>query len=86
MVKVALEAPHLMKIAIEGSDAIFKNPYSMFLNMRVIDFINKGIEIDCDPSIFSAKLACNEMRKHKSLRMVNNNRDLLRYRWFDHVC
>lgn len=57
----------------------------MFVTMTAMEFINKGIEIDCDPSVYAAKVACKEMREHKGLRMVDNNRDLLRYRWFDNV-
>lgn len=86
MVKIALEAPSLINLAIEGLDAIFKNPSSMFLTMTAMDFINKGIEIDCDQTVYAGKAACREMRNHKGLRMVNNNKNLLRYRWFDHVC
>lgn len=86
MTKVALEAPHLLQIAIESVDTIFKNASTMILNMKAMDFIDKGIEIDCAQTTIAAKVACKELRSHKGLRMVNNNRDLLRYRWFDHVC
>ncbi|KAJ6644435.1 Sensory neuron membrane protein 1 [Pseudolycoriella hygida] len=85
LVKVSLEAPQLMNLAIQGLDAIYKNPSSIFLTMTAMEFISKGIEIDCDQTVYAAKLACREMRKHRGLRMVNDDPNLLRYRWFDNI-
>lgn len=86
MVKVKLELPHLTNIAIESMDVIFKQPSSMFMTMTAMDFIDKGIEIDCDQTVLAAKVACREMRKHKALRIVDEDKKLLRFRWFDRVC
>lgn len=85
MTKVVLENPHLLGLAMESVDAIFKNATTMILNMRAMDFIDRGIEIDCAQTSIAARAACKELRNHKGLRMVDNNKDLLRYRWFDHV-
>ncbi|KAJ6644521.1 Sensory neuron membrane protein 1 [Pseudolycoriella hygida] len=83
LVKLSFEEPHLLDIAMRGLDAIFNNPSSIFLTMTAMDFINKGIEINCDQKVVSAKMVCKEMRIQKALRMVNDNRNHLRFRWFD---
>lgn len=86
MVKVALEAPTMVHLAVESIDAIFNNPTSMFSTLTAMDFIFKGYEIDCSSTtVYAAKVACKELRKHKALRMVDDNKKLLRYRWFDNV-
>nr|QGW45471.1 sensory neuron membrane protein 1e [Bradysia odoriphaga] len=85
MAKIVLEAPHLTQTAIESINDIFKSPNTMLLHMKAIDFIDKGIEIDCHQTSIAAKVACKALQKHKGLRMVNNDNELLRYRWFDHI-
>lgn len=86
MVKVKLELPHLMGLAVESMDVIYKNPKSIFTTMRAIDFIDKGYEIDCDQKVLAAKMACKEFKQSKGIRIVDADANLLRHRWFDLVC
>lgn len=67
-------------------DIIFKNPSSIFVTMKAIEFIDKGFEVDCKQTAFAAKLACAEMRRTKTLKIMNEEKTFLRYRWFDKVC
>lgn len=85
MVKVHLELPHMMDIAIESMDLIFKQPSSMFMTIKAMDLIDKGIEIDCNQTVYAAKVVCKEMRQSKNVKMVDGDKNRLRFRWFDHV-
>lgn len=51
-----------------------------------MEFINNGIQIDCNQTLYAAKVVCSEMRKHQSIKIINPEKTLLRYRWFDKVC
>ncbi len=86
MTKVKLELPHLMNVSIEGVDAIFKNPSSMFVTMTAKDYIDRGIEVDCNSPVYAAKVLCRELRNHPIMRMVDGDKNRLRLRWFDRVC
>lgn len=66
-------------------DMIFKNPSSIFVTMSAMEFIDNGIQIDCNQTVYAAKVACVEMRKSKILKIVNAEKTLLRFRWFDRV-
>lgn len=80
-----LERPHSLQVLIEALDIIFKKPSSIFVTTKAIDFIDKGIEIDCDHTAYAAKVVCAEMRRTKTLKILNEKKTLLRYRWFDKV-
>lgn len=54
--------------------------------MTAMEFINNGVEVDCNQTAYTAKVICGRMRRHKSLKMVNGDKNRLRYRWFDKVC
>ncbi len=86
MAKIKLELPHLMNVSIESADTIFKNPSSMFMTMTAMDFIDRGIEIDCNQKTYAAKVTCRELRNNDAIHMVNGDKTQLRFRWFDHVC
>lgn len=66
-------------------DIIFKKPSSIFVTMKVIEFIDHGIEIDCNHNEYSAKVVCKEMRKSSLLHPMNDEKTLFRFRWFDSV-
>lgn len=83
IVKVYLERPHSLNIAIDSMDIIFKNPSSIFVSMTAMDFIDNGIQIDCNQTAYAAKVVCAEMRRHRTLKTWTA--DQLRYRWFDKV-
>lgn len=86
IVKIQLDSPHLLNTLIEAMDIIFKKPSSIFVTMKAMEFIDNGIEIDCNHTEFSAKIVCGEMRRYNSLKVMNAEKTLLRYRWFDNVC
>lgn len=54
--------------------------------MKAMELIDEGIQINCNQTKYAAKVACAEMRRTKSLKMVNDDKTRLRYRWFDKVC
>lgn len=85
VVKVHAERPHLLNLVIEAMDIIFNKPSSIFVTMKAIDFINNGIEIDCNQTELSAKAVCAEMRRSDLLSIVNEDKTRLRFRWFDSV-
>ncbi len=74
-----------MGVLIEAMDILFNKPSSPFVTMKAIDFIDKGIEIHCNHTAYAAKVACAEMRRTKTLKVINENKTLIRYRWFDKV-
>lgn len=80
-----LERPSFINVAIESMDLIFKNPSSMFITMSGTDFIDNGFQIDCNQTLYPAKAACAEMRRNKILKIMNADKTLLRFRWFDRV-
>lgn len=83
--KVQFERPYQMNILMEAMDIIFNKPSSIFLKMTAMDFIFKGIEINCNHTVYAAKVVCAEYRRVKSLKIMNEEKTLLRYRWFDRV-
>lgn len=74
-----------MNVLIEAMDIIFKNPSSIFVTMKVMEFIDNGIEIDCNQTAYAAKLVCAEIRKSNQLGAVNDEKTIFRFRWFDSV-
>lgn len=85
LVKVKLERPNFINVAVESMDSIFKNPSSIFTILSAMEFIDNGIEIDCNQTAFAAKAACAEMRRSKLLKIMNAEKTRLRFRWFDRV-
>lgn len=79
------ESPHLLKILIEAMDIIFKKPSSIFVKMKAMEFIDNGIEIDCNHTQISAKAVCAEMRRSNLITIMNDEKTRLRFRWFDSV-
>ncbi len=53
--------------------------------MKVMEFIDTGIEIDCNQTALAAKVVCAEIRKSNLLTVMNDEKTLFRYRWFDSV-
>lgn len=51
--------------------------------MKAIDYINKGIEINCNQTVYAAVAMCAEMRRTKTLKILDKDKLFLRYRWFD---
>ncbi|KAJ6635489.1 Sensory neuron membrane protein 1 [Pseudolycoriella hygida] len=96
-VKVKLESPHLQDTLMEALDIIFQNPSSIFMTMKAIDFIDKGVEINCSQTAYAATQLCRVLKRHKVLKIVEPSEEnvnsplgtkpldgnLLRYRWFD---
>lgn len=74
-----------MNVATESMDIIFKNPTSIFVSMTAMEFINNGIEINCNQTAYAAKVVCAEMRRHRTLKARSADKSQLRYRWFDKV-
>lgn len=66
-------------------DSIFKNPSSIFTILSAMEFIDNGIDIDCNQTAYAAKAACAEMRRSKLLKIMNAEKTRLRFRWFDRV-
>lgn len=85
MVKVQLESPHFLNVLTEAMDRIFKKPSSIFVTMKAIEFIDAGIPIDCNHTDFSSKRVCAELRKNSAIKVMNDEKTLLRFRWFDKV-
>lgn len=50
-----------------------------------MEFIDDGIPINCNHTVYAAKLVCGEMRRRNTLKVMNAEKTLLRYRWFDNV-
>ncbi len=75
-----------MGLLIEALDILFNKPTSPFVNMKAIDFIDRGFEVHCNHSAYAAKVACSEFHRHKMLKVLNEKKTLIRYRWFDVVC
>lgn len=50
-----------------------------------MDFIDNGIQIDCNHTEFAVKAVCADMRKRNVLKVMNDEKTLLRQRWFDNV-
>lgn len=69
----------------DAFDIIFKKPSSMFVTMTAREFIDDGIQIDCNQTALMAKVVCAEMRKTGKLKIMNNEKTYLRFRWFDNV-
>lgn len=57
----------------------------MFVTMKSMDFFDIGIQIDCNQTVYAAKTVCAHMRRHNTLTVLNDERTLLRYNWFDKV-
>lgn len=85
LVKVDLERPSFINIAVESMDLIFNKPKSIFIKMTGSEFIYNGVEIDCNQTAYAAKAACAEMRRNKLLKIMNAEKTRLRFRWFDSV-
>ncbi|KAG4076310.1 hypothetical protein HA402_005753 [Bradysia odoriphaga] len=85
VVKVHAERPHLLNLVVEAMDIIFKKPSSIFVTMKAIEFIDNGIEIDCNHTELSARAVCAEMRRSNLLSIMNDDKTLLRFRWFDSI-
>lgn len=85
MVKIQLESPHFLNVLTEAMDRIFKKPSSIFLTMKAIEFIDSGIAIDCNHTDFSSERVCAELRKNNAIKVMNDEKTLLRFRWFDKV-
>lgn len=75
-----------MNVLAEGLDLIFKNPSSIFISMKAVELIDNGIDIDCNQTKYAGKVVCAEMRRTKTLKIMNDEKTRLRYRWFDKVC
>lgn len=75
----------MLNVLVEALDIIFKKPSSIFVTMKVTEFIDTGIEIDCNQTAYAAKLVCAEMRKSNTLTIMNDEKTLFRFRWFDSV-
>lgn len=67
-------------------DTVLKNPSSIFTTMTAMDFIDVGHLIYCNETGFAAKATCAEMKRTKTLKIVDKVNSILRYRWFDKVC
>lgn len=76
----------MVNVLVEAMDIIFENPRSIFVTMTAMEFIEKGIEINCNQTKYAAKVACAEMRRSTSLTVLNDEKTLLRFRLFDLVC
>lgn len=85
VVKTFNERPHLLDIVMKGMDLVFNNPTSIFLTMTANDFIYNGIYLNCDQHEFSGKAICAEFRETRTLKMIDQDKYRLRYKWFDKV-
>lgn len=79
------ERPHQLPLVLEALDIMFKKPSSMFYTMSALDVILKGFEIDCSGTEYAVKVVCAEMRRTKGIKTLNEEKTLLRVRWFDRV-
>lgn len=66
-------------------DLVFDNPSSVFMTTTANDFIYNGIYINCDQHEFAGKAICAEFRVTKTLKMIEQDKFRLRYKWFDKV-
>lgn len=85
IIKVQLEIPHFLKIVGEALDIMFKQPSTMFITMKASEFLENGIQIDCNHTEYAAKVVCAEMRRTNSLKVMNPEKTILRFNWFDRV-
>uniref|UniRef100_A0A336LTW5 Sensory neuron membrane protein 1 n=1 Tax=Culicoides sonorensis TaxID=179676 RepID=A0A336LTW5_CULSO len=83
IVKIQNEKPHLLDVVMKGMDFVFNNPTSIFLSTTADEFIHQGIFINCSQTEFSAKALCAEFRVARTLKLIEDDKFRLRYKWFD---